>query len=232
LGLLVLACAATAEPLSAQANAQAWYDFEFNYPINPRLVASAELGPKVLVTGAEGWNSVDLSPGVEYSPNSWVDLLLYAPLSYTVQEVGLNTFEARASAGARFTLRPDSRMMLRNRTMFEYRNIDFVGSDSSQGSARFRSRVEFRVALNRPSYAANKMLYGITDFEGFLNLGQEPSERFLNRIRFRVGMGYRFTYLWRTEVIYTIQASRNTLGGLDQATQDHIFRFRLIHYLR
>jgi hypothetical protein len=190
-----------------------------------------EVGPKVLVSGAPGWNSVDVSPGIEYSPTSSLDLLAYVPLSQTVQVEGLNTFEMRLSTGFRYTIRPRPWLMLRNRTLFEYRSIDFQGSDSAQTSSRFRTRVEARAAINRPDYAANHMLYGIVDFEGFLNLGVPPNERFLNRTRFRLGLGYRFTHYWRTEVLYTLQTSKNTLNDADDVTADQILRLRLIHYL-
>lgn len=216
-------------PLVAQSNTQLWYDFEFNYYPRPRLLFVTELGPKVLVSQGSGWNSVDVTPGFEFTPRPWVDLLFFVPFSYTVQEEDLNTFETRVQVGARFIYQPISRLLLRNRDLLEYRHINYLGTDSTANSGRFRFRIEARLALNKPVYGANGMLYGITDAEAFVNLSQDPAERFMNRIRFRLGAGYRFIYNWRVEAIYTLQSSRNTLSG-DDLTVDNIFRFRLIHY--
>lgn len=227
-----IAAFGTATPCRAQNSVQTWYDVEFNYQAGPRLLANLEVGPKVLVSGAAGWNSVDVSPGLEYSPTPQLDLLAYVPLSQTVQVQGLNTFEMRLSSGFRYTFRLNQRLFFRNRTLFEYRSIDFQDSDSAQTSSRFRTRVEARAALNKPTYAANHMLYGIADFEVFANLGAPPSERFLNRTRFRAGLGYRFSHYWRTEVLYTLQTSKNTLNDGEDVTADQIIRLRLVHYLK
>jgi len=215
----------------AQSTYQAWYDFEFDYLINPKLLLQAELGPKVLLSGeGSGWNSVDFSPGLEYSAANWVDLLFYVPLSYTVQAEGINTFEMRGSVGARFIYRPQPRLVLRNRTLLEYRNLHYQSTDSTEVSTRFRTRIEARYALNRPSYSSERMLYGITDLEAFINFGAAPDERFLNRVRFRVGLGYRFTHFWSAEGIYTLQSSKNTLAAGEPSSVDNILRLRLVHY--
>ena len=216
---------------SAQANVQSWYDVELDYVITPRLLFNVEVGPKVLLSGGPGWNSTDLTPGFEYSAKPWADLLLYAPLSATVQEEGISTFEVRWSTGVRLAMHPSKRLVLRNRNLFEYRSISFVGTDSSQASARARVRVEARYAINSDNYYAAKTLYGLTDLEGFLNIGNAPSERFLNRFRFRIGLGYRFSHWWTVETIYTHQGSDNTLGDEDSPTTDRIIRFRLVHFL-
>lgn len=216
----------------AQENFQAWYDVEFDYLITPRLLFNVEVGPKVLVSdNLPGWNSVDLTPGLEFAAKPWADLLLYAPLSATLQEEGISTFEVRWTTGVRLAFRPNPRLVLRNRNLFEYRSISFLGTDSSQVSARARVRVEARYAFNRPDYSAPRTLYGLTDFEGFLNLGNAPSERFLNRFRFRIGLGYRFSHWWTVEGIYTHQGSDNTLGDEDVPTTDRILRLRLVHFL-
>lgn len=231
-GALLLLASSAASRAEAQSNVQAWYDVEFDYVITPKLLVNVEVGPKVLMSSdLPGWNAFDLTPGLEYSVEPWADLLLYAPLSATVQKEGVNTFEVRWTAGTRLAMRPSPRLLLRTRALFEYRSISFLGADSSQVSTRSRVRVEARYAINSPNYSAPGTLYGLTDFEGFLNFGKAPSERFLNRIRFRLGAGYRFSHWWTAEAIYSLQGSDNTLGADDIPTQDHIVRLRLVHFL-
>lgn len=229
---VLLALAWRATPATAQSNAQAWYDVEFDYLVTPKLLVNLEVGPKVLVSSDQpGWNSLDVTPGLEYSVEPWADLLLYAPLSSTVQKEGVNTFEVRWTVGTRLAMRPSPRLLLRTRALFEYRSISFLGADSSQVSTRGRVRVEARYAINSANYSAPGTLYALTDFEGFLNFGKAPSERFLNRVRFRLGAGYRFSHWWTAEAIYSLQGSDNTLGSDDVPTQDHIIRLRLVHFL-
>ncbi len=230
--LPLLLTALAASRAGAQSNVQAWYDVEFDYIINPKLLVNVEVGPKVLVSSDQpGWNAFDLTPGLEYSVEPWADLLLYAPLSATVQKEGVNTFEVRWTVGTRLAMRPSPRLLLRTRALFEYRSISFLGQDSSQVSARGRVRVEARYAVNGPDYSAPRTLYAFSDFEGFLNFGNAPSERFLNRVRFRLGAGYRFSHWWTAEAIYSLQGSDNTLGNDDVPTQDHIIRLRLVHFI-
>ena len=211
---------------------QSWWDVDFRYPLAPGWLAFSEVGARVLVSDSLGWSSVRLTPGVEHAVNGWLDLLAFVPLIGTVQQEGIRTFEVRPVGGVRLTGRPHPRVVLRNRTLAEYRFIDFLDQDLTQTSLRLRSRVELRVAINRPTFSTKQLLYGITDIEGFMNVGDVPSERFLNRFRYRLGLGYRFDRWWATEAIYTLQTSRNTLEDVELTTRDHIIRFRLVHFLR
>lgn len=225
-------CASTV--LSAQTNdSQSWWDIDFRAPLAPGWSSFAEVGARVLLTDGPGWSSVRVTPGVEHAATPWLDVLAFMPLIGTVQQEDLSTFEVRPVIGVRLSLRPNPRFVLRNRNLAEYRVIHFRDSDSSQTSLRLRFRVEARVAINQPVLAGSRdLLYGLTDFEGFLNVGAAPSERFLNRQRFRVGLGYRFSYWWTVEGIYTLQLSANTLSAAEPDTRDHILRFRLIHFFR
>lgn len=221
---------AFATPVLAQSNFQTWYDFQFDYNITPKLLLSTEVGPKVLLSDdGSGWNAVDFSPGLEYTARPYLVWLFSVPLSTTVQAEGINTFEMRGSAGLRLVIQPNKRLSLRNRTLLEYRNLHYDGTDSTETSTRFRTRVEVRYAINRPTFASRKLLYGISDFEIFANLGSDPNERFLNRMRFRIGLGYRFDPHWAVEAIYVRQGSRNTLAADAPASSDNILRLRMIH---
>jgi hypothetical protein len=234
-GLLLAAAAlGWAWPLAAQTNnSQSWWDIDFRAPITPRWSSFAEVGARVLLSDGPGWSSVRVTPGIEHAATPWLDVLGLMPLVGTVQQEDLSTFEVRPVVGVRLSLRPNPRLVLRNRNLAELRIIEFLGSDSSQTSLRLRFRVEARVAINQPVLAGSSgLLYGLTDFEGFLNVGAAPSERFLNRTRFRIGLGYRFSYWWTVEGIYTLQLSANTLSALEPDTHDHILRFRLVHFFR
>jgi hypothetical protein len=72
-------------------------------------------------------------------------------------------------------------------------------------------------------------LYGLTDFEIYADVaGDEVEERYANRNRFRLGLGWRQDLEWRVEFLYTRQNSKNTLVG-DFENSDNIYRIRVKH---
>lgn len=74
------------------------------------------------------------------------------------------------------------------------------------------------------------MWYGIVDAE-VLFTDDEINERFANKFRLRLGVGYRLNYSYRFEFIFMNQQSR-TGTDEDFTSSDNIFRFRVKHYLR
>ena len=74
------------------------------------------------------------------------------------------------------------------------------------------------------------MVYLLADVEFFFSLENQIKESFSNRIRNRVGLGYRFNYNFRLEGIYTLQRSRNEIGD-EFDTRDNIYRIRIKIFL-
>jgi hypothetical protein len=212
---------------------QTWYDYDLVYVFRPRWLLTGEVTAKALLTDPDesGWSAVEFSPSVTYSPSPEWDLIGSALVSSTVQEEGVGTLELRLTTGARVNIRPSRRVVVRNRLLVDLRDLNFTGTDSAQRSVRVRNRMEVRTAVNKPDYAANKLLYAFSYLETFINVGEAPSERFLQQLKFRLGLGYRFSHYWTTEVIYSIQQSENTLGTTFSSSRDHILNFRLIHFI-
>ena len=116
---------------------------------------------------------------------------------------------------------------LRTNTRLEYRHIHYVETDENLNTLRFRGRIELVYPLTNPSQRDPKTLYGLADFEVFADLaGDEVEERFANKNRFRIGLGWRHDLEWRVELIYARQNSRNTLEG-DIVNSDDIYRIRI-----
>ena len=46
--------------------------------------------------------------------------------------------------------------------------------------------------------------------EYYVPFGEDASETFASKVRFRGGLGYRFNYAWRAELLYIRDANRKT----------------------
>ena len=84
-----------------------------------------------------------------------------------------------------------------------------------------------QLALNRDRLSEDGVRYLLSDWESFIPL-DDPRERFANRQRIRLGLGYRRTVRWRFEALYIWTRSRDTTGEPFK-TSDNIVNFRLKH---
>ncbi len=177
------------------------------------------------------WRSLDFQASPEWSISQHLDLIGAILFGVTVQNESTSTFEIREILGARINFTPTQRILTRLLIRFEQRNQLDQEIDTWENSFRTRIRAEAIIPINQRSMVAkDKLLYSILDAEGFIVIDQDVKERFANRYRLRAGMGYRFNYNFRLELVYTLQESRNTIEG-DIVTLDQIFRLRLKHYI-
>ncbi len=228
--LLMGFCAAGLRAGAQTTNNQLWVEYMANYPFlnswNVELAASySELleEPK--------WRALDFQITPEYALSPHVDLQGAFLVNRTNQYQSLSSTEVREMLGARIHLTPFSRVLTRFLARFEHRNLYYAETDSYQQSNRTRIRFETVIPLNRKSmYDGDKLWYALADAEAFIVLDQNVSERFANRYRIRAALGYRLSYTWRFELMYTLQQSRNTIAG-DFNTTDNLFRIRIKHFL-
>lgn len=210
---------------------QVWSEYMANLPVGKTgnlegaVTYSTDMGqPK--------WRALDFQLTPEWALSKRVDVMGALLFSSTFQSAALSTSEIREMIGTRIHFRPDKRFLLRMLVRFEQRNVRDRETDSWDHSTRSRFRLESIYPFNHPSIgSADKVWYGLADAESFVNFDKDVKERFANRFRFRLGLGYKFDHRFRAEFVYTLQASVNALeGGID--THENIFRFRLKHYLQ
>jgi len=177
------------------------------------------------------WRSLEFQATPEWSISQHVDVMGAILIGSTFQNEATTTFEIREMLGARIHFTPNQRILTRLLVRFEQRNQLDQESDIWVNSHRARIRTEAIIPINKKSmFAGDKLLYSLLDVESFIVVDQNVRERFANRYRLRAGIGYRINYNFRVEFVYTLQESRNTIEG-DIVTTDHIFRFRLKHYI-
>lgn len=184
------------------------------------------VGTRHLVSGNEDWNKIVIKPSLEWYPIPALDVMSAIVYVNTQQVEGVNTVEWRPDIGFRINFL-QQRMTLRTNTRLEFRHVHYVETNQNLNTLRLRTRIELLFPINNPSKRDPKTMYALTDYEVFGDLaGDEVDERFANRNRFRVGLGWRFDLEWRVELIYTRQGSTNTLGR-DFETSDNIYRIRI-----
>jgi uncharacterized protein DUF2490 len=239
-GLLV----AHARAARAQANLQLWSNVTVDWTKSTRLAYELDFEPKVLLKAPEGdpgWRNLDVTPNVEYAVKDWLDLIGEATVGYTKQTDDANTFELTPRVGVRFhlfsrsvptalprfrELPPKRRVVVRDRVLFESRSFFYLDAGSGSSSdVRLRNRLELLMPINRANLTDDGARYWFVDWEAFVPAG-EPDERFANKQRFRVGLGYRPSVAWRFEAVYAWTRSRNTIDEGFQSS-DNIIDLRL-----
>lgn len=211
------------------SNSQLWAEYMLNYPFaNSWNVEFA--GTYSTLLEEPRWQSLDLQITPEYALTSNVDLMGSVLFNRTNQYQSLSSSEFRWMGGVRVHFTPHKRILTRLLARYEQRYMYYSETDTRQQSNRFRIRFESLTPLNRKSMYEDKLWYVVADVEAFIAQDHQVSERFANRYRIRVGPGYRLSYTWRFEFLYTLQESRNTIAG-DFETTDNLFRIRVKHFL-
>lgn len=181
--------------------------------------------------GNPKWRAFDYSLCLERNMNSHFDLIAQGIVSYTVQTKNYNTLELRPILGFRwYVIKPNAhRLHIRFLFRMEQRNFLNLEDKSWERSFRPRGRLELIVPLNNTRLNQDHTWYGMIDFE-YLYYSDDITERFANKSRSRLGMGYRVNDYWRFEAITMYQQSVNNIGeNFERA--DLIFRFRIRYFL-
>jgi uncharacterized protein DUF2490 len=227
LGLALVATLLMCAPAaSAQTTTQLWGNLTFNWVKSDRLVYELDFEPKALLSAPEGepdWRNLDVTPNVEYSLRSWLDLVADTTIGRTMQSDDLDSTEVTPRLGVRFHLfsraqqfhvreqAPRRRLVFRDLVRIESRNFFYSGGDVEfESTFRFRNRLEFLMPINKERITDDGAWYWLADWEWFVPL-DDPEERFASRQRIRGGIGYRRSFKWRYELLYVRTRSRNTI---------------------
>lgn len=230
LALAVLLFASSFAGQAQTTNNQIWAEYMLNYPFaNSWNVELAAVYSTLLEEPR--WQALDFQLTPEYALSPHIDLMGAVLYNRTIQNQSVTSSEFREMLGTRINMTPYSRVLTRLLLRLEQRNMYYQETDSREQSTRTRLRFETITPLNRKTmFEGDNLWYLLADAEVFIALDQQVDERFANRYRIRLGGGYRLSYTWRFEFVYTLQESRNTLAG-DFETTDNLFRFRVKHFL-
>jgi hypothetical protein len=209
----------------AQRHEQLWFDFQLDYPFGGQYLFETTASYQTLLSSEDKWRNVNVTPTFEFMGFRRLDFTFDLPVGYTMQVEGVNSFELVPTLGLRFHLsqnrRIDSRIFARLEERFFYQ----IEDDDWDRSNRFRLKGEAFVAINRPNIFTDNLWYAIIDYEEFFVVDQQVKERYANRRRGRIGLGYRMDYKNRFEIIYTRQSSKNELEG-EFISGDNVIQLR------
>jgi len=210
-------------------NEQLWFEYMLEYPFANSFNFENSLTYSTLL-GDPKWRALDYSPTLEWAIDPHIELIGQAVLSYTNQTESYNTFEIRPVIGTRIFFTPHRRVQTRLLLRVEQRNFKNLEDGEWTSTFRPRIRAEVIVPINKKTIFEDDMWYAMTDAEALFT-DSEINERFANKFRIRLGVGYRLNYSFRFEFLFMNQHSR-TGTNEDFTTSDNIFRLRVKHYLR
>jgi hypothetical protein len=217
--------------INAQStNEQIWFEYMINYAFANSYNLEGAFKYSALVNTPR-WQAFEFTSTIDYSLTAHVDISFATAIEYTDQTESVSTFEVRSVIGTRIHFTPHRRILTRALIRLENRNIQNLDTKEWDNVWRPRFRAEMLIPINKKSFFEDKLWYGVVDAEWFLTVDDDVDERFANRFRLRMGIGYRLSYSSRFEFIYMIQESKHAIGD-SFYTSDNIFRFRYRHYLR
>jgi hypothetical protein len=205
--ILVCICIET----EAQQNTQLWFDFQLDYPFKSQYLFEVEASFQTILTNDSTWRSAGLTPTLQYSYFTSVDLSVSVPLSFTAQTEDYDSFEARPTLEVCVHLSQNKQVNTRLVFKAEKRLFLDVEDDDWDTSTRLRLKAESTIAITGRHLYEDKLWYAIVDYEEFFVIDEQLDERYANLRRGRLGAGYRLDYRNRFEAIFTLQSSRNEL---------------------
>lgn len=216
--------------LSAQRHEQLWLEYQLDYPFPSGFLFENTVAYQTILTKEDKWRSFSVSPSLEYVLFTWMDLTAEVGLAYTFQKENNNTLEVSPILGTRFHFSQNKRVNTRLLVRYQQRNFRQIEAEDWDISNRVRLKGEVTVSINGPNLYKDKLWYALADYEEFIVLDEQLDERYANRRRARIGVGYRLNYKHRFELIYTRQSSRDEIDGAF-VSSDNVIQLRYKMYL-
>jgi hypothetical protein len=209
----------------AQNDEQLWLEVQTSYPFANRYLLENTATYQTLLSKEGKWRSFSISPTFEYTLFRKLDLLSEIPMGYTNQTDTTSTFEITPMVGMRYYITQNKRIDTRLVWRYQVRGFYNIEAADWDISNRTRLRAEVFVSLNGPNLFTDKLWYLFLDYEEFFVIDEQLDERYANRRRGRMGVGYRLNYKHRFELGYTKQSSRAELEGSFNRT-DNVIQFK------
>ena len=209
---------------------QIWFDYQVDYPFSNVYLFEVTGSYQTNIWSDNKWRNLSLTPTFEWQSFEFLDVLANVPLAYTTQTADYNSFELDPSLGVRYHITQNKRITSQIVFKIEERILKNLETKEWEYSNRARLKGEILISLNGPNLFQDNLWWTILDYEEFFVTDKQLDERFANRRRGRLGLGYRLNYRNRFEIIYTLQSSRNEIQG-EYTRLDNVIQLRYKMYL-
>lgn len=204
---------------------QLWLEWQLSYPFANRYLLENTTTYQTLLKKDGKWRSISMSPTFEYTMFRRLDLTSEISLGYTDQMEGLSSFEIAPMVGGRFHVSQNHKIDARLVWRYQLRAFRQIEAEDWDISNRTRLRGEIYWSINGPNLFTDKLWYLFADYEEFFVFDHQLDERYANRRRARIGVGYRLSYKHRFDLSYTAQSSRNEIES-DFISTDNVIQFK------
>ena len=216
-------------PCGAQGQ-QVWLDYQVDYPFANVYLFEITGSYQSSVSANSPWRSISVTPNFEWQWFQFLDVLVTAPIAFTNQTEDYASFEVNPSLGVRYHITQNKRITSRLVYKLEERMFYNYEENLWEFSNRMRLKGEILTSINGPNLFQDNLWWAILDYEEFFVTDKQVEERFANRRRARIGVGYRLNYRNRFEFIYTLQSSRDEIDG-DFSRLDNVLQLRYKMFL-
>lgn len=196
-----------------------WTDASLSHSFNKKIEFSPYFSYRMRINDGR-WNQVFINPTVIYSATKNIQLRGILVYSCTV-DGELKLHELRPWLGAEVFFPKIKcvyiRHLIRLDERFFFDNDGFITN-----SLRSKYSIFAYIPLNHRE-VRNKTLYLWPSIEYYMDLAGEKAERCVNKSRYNLGMGYRFSDLYSIELCFLEQFSRDHKNERF-AYRDRIFR--------
>ena len=204
---------------------QLWLDFQLSYPFANRYLLENTTSYQTLLNEDGKWRNISMSPTFEYVLLTRLELTAEIPFGYTKQTEGVSSWEISPIVGGRFHITQNKKIDTRFLLRYQVRAFHEIEAEDWEVSNRTRLKGEIYWSINGPNLFTDKLWYFFADYEEFLVFDHQVDERYANRRRGRIGIGYRLSYAHRFDLSFTRQSSRNEIEGAF-ITNDNVIQFK------
>ncbi len=228
--ITVISCLFVPNSYGQETDSQLWGDYNLTVPLTKNLTYGGDIGLRGFISNKD-WNQVIIRPQIRYRWNQVFSVAGAVASFVTFNVEDDNVFEYRMHQEATINWPDLGFVALFYRVRLEQRFF-FYQSDSLQNESNMRGRglvgfetQDFRIGAGKRPFYFQGM------WEGFQTAGEDSSyELFINQTRIHGVFGHRLSNLWRYEVQYIWQQSREySEAGLE--TTQNVIRIRVFHRL-
>jgi hypothetical protein len=212
-------------PVKAQSkntiNNQLWGDFFITHTFNEHFRINPLLSYRRLA-GDTGWKQYIFNPDFIFTWNDFVHIHGGVFFQYT-DDHNRRLFEIRPWEGAMIFFPRIKGFFIQHYLRLEERFIYSIDEDGSAYSTRLRYYLQAFIPINHLNII-DHTFYIWPGIEFFMELSGTNIDRIVDRTRFNLGVGYRFSKFYRFEFCYMQQGTR-TDNNSGFTTTDRMFRF-------